>query len=129
MSFELFGVLGFLGIVGVLTYRHVSKNDYVSIKAFKYYSKVVTSYRWEYRKRIPYSFRKVTDRVMNVDPFDATVNCPGDTSESIKILKAIMSRPDMRVDVTEEMSKFMHSIEEGWGVVKHIRARYTPKVY
>ena len=126
MAFEVFGVLGLIGVFGVISYR----NGYcksVSTKAFKYYSKIVTSYRWEYRKFIPYSFRKVTDRIMCVDSFDATVNCPGDTSESIKILKAIMSRPDMRVDVTEELSKFMHNIEDEWGVVNVYAHDILPK--
>ena len=129
MDFKVFGVLGLLAL-SYITYRHVSKHGYckiVAIKAFRYYSKVVTSYRWNYRKRIPYMFRNFTDRVTNVDSFDATVNCPGNISESIKILEATLSRPDMCVDVTHELSNFMNNLEDDWGVVNVYAHDILPK--
>jgi len=108
-----------IGGLGLILSKRKEISNFLIKKTFQKYSSVVSAYKWEYRKSTPGTFVPLLDKILSVDPFYATVNCPSTISESIKIVEATLTRKDMCIQVTEEFRC----------AIRHIGKEGTIKIY
>jgi len=81
-------------------------------RVFMQYSKLVTNYKWKYRKYLPSYLMKLSDKILSIETQSATVNCPRDITESVTITEAILTKHDMCIDVTNDMSEWTKQIDK-----------------
>lgn len=128
-----FVVVGLLAIIGAGFLGLLFKDDLalMSRKAAMWgivtYMKVRSDYRWSYRTKTPSFLRKIGDRILKVDSFTATVDCPSTLTESLKATKVVLTRKDMNLDVTDKFNDRLKFLYKGI-VAVHMEDLVPPRV-
>ncbi|CAM9172583.1 unnamed protein product, partial [Sphacelaria rigidula] len=71
---------------------------------FVAYAEARSKYRWKHRRKTPAFLRPLGDWFFKLSE-NASVDCPRNIAESVKIVSAILNRKDKQINVTEKVQK------------------------
>lgn len=86
--------------------KHVARQG--ATKLFLLYSDAQSKYRWKLRVKTPNFIRFGLDRFFGLNE-SASVDCPKNVTESVKVLSATLGTTNMNVDVTDNMAQCLRS--------------------
>lgn len=89
--------------------KHVAREG--ATRIFLVYSDVQSKYRWKLRVKTPNWIRIPFDRFFGLNE-SASVDCPKNVTESVKVLSATLGTTNMNVDVTENMAVCLRKADQ-----------------